>query len=108
MMILIGAGILLVSLCILITYISYWEVFYAVPRPDEDAHILPGGEQYKKSVDRMHALIDEMERAWWEDIITYRTKHPSRSNFTATGAQPFGTSAEEISWPVKWDTIPSW
>ncbi len=66
MMILIGAGILLVSLCILITYISYWEVFYAVPRPDEDAHILPGGEQYKKSVDRMHALIDEMERLPYE------------------------------------------
>ena len=66
MKILIGACILLVSLCILIVYITYRQVFYAVPKADEDAHDIPGGEQYKKIEDRMHTLIGRMEQLPYE------------------------------------------
>ncbi len=66
MMILIGAGIILASLCILTIYISYREVFYAIPKAEEDAHVLPKGEQYKKNEERMHSLIREMEELPYE------------------------------------------
>lgn len=66
MMILIGAGILLAVLCILIVYVTYRKVFYAVPAADEDVYAIPGGEQYKKAESRMRALIGEMERLPYE------------------------------------------
>lgn len=66
MIILIGAGVLLAALCILVVYIAYREVFYAVPKADEDVYAVPGGEQYKKIEDRMHTLIGSMERLPYE------------------------------------------
>ena len=57
---------MLAALCILVVYIAYREVFYAVPKADEDAYAVPGGEQYKKIEDRMHTLIGRMEQLPYE------------------------------------------
>ena len=60
---------LLVALCILITYVTYREVFYAIPSADDDPYALPEGRQYKKEEEKMHSLIREMERLPYELIF---------------------------------------
>ena len=72
MKILIGFGILaglLAGLFILLVYLSYREVFYAVPKADEDAYAIPKGEQYQKIADRMRTLVGRMEQLPYELIF---------------------------------------
>lgn len=60
---------LLIGLCILITYISYREVFYAIPNADDDAYVLPEGKQYQKEKEKTYSWIKEMERLPYELIF---------------------------------------